>query len=569
MENYIDLINAYLRKLLSQGEVLAFDKRLQTDAEFNAIYKEHLVILNGIRRIELSEEIKEARQSYVRTKWLKYLGFSIGILFVSILVFSLIRKSQNAEILNPTENNTVEFVSDSTKTAIVNVVEHNIDTISKEKEAIVKETSKTGNVIVSKKEAVDNSPEYNLIAFLKPYKKQSQKRKVNTEKSASIIFKEGTKILIPANAFLDAKTGKPVIGKIDLEVKEFYKLSDILMANLTTKSNDKILETGGMLYIDATLNGSELKLKPEKSINIVFKNSGKERMQLFYGEELDNRINWKLNEELESIEVNEVTIEVEEVKDYLIGSFNVREIPTYNGCEDQDKDCTIKEITKFISRKFNTEIISGRKRIRIIIKVDETGKVTQVLTSNLDSILKEELNRVLMALPQMIPAKNNGKPIASQLLFPIVLSDGIDELIVTNSLTGTIIANPKFGRDEDGSTLNSPKLGWINCDRFVNSRKKKIKYKLKIKDSEGANVKMIFKSISSVLPSKKSNGEYSFGDIPIDEDVILLAIKKKGNQLFLGIKEVKTKAISEIDLNFKEVTVDELKTELIKLNNDF
>lgn len=569
MEKYIDLINAYLQKTLSESEILAFETKLQTDTEFNTTYQEHLVILNGIQRVEISEQIKEARQNYVKAKWLKYLGISIGILLVSILAYSLIRTSPNVESSNPSENNAVEFVSDSIKIEIDTIVEFKTHTILAEKEKIIKEATKTDNVIVAKKEVIDKSTASNVIAFLKPYQKLSENKKINTEEDVLITFKEGTKISIPANAFIDAKTGKPITGKIDLEVKEFYKLSDILMANLTTKSDDKILETGGMLYIDATQNGSKLKLKPEKKINIVFKNSGKEGMQLFSGEERDSGINWLLNEQLESLEVDELIGEVEAVEVNPAVSVRFGVTPTYNGCEDQDKDCTINEITKFMSRKFNTEIISGRQRIYAMFKVDETGTVTEVRTRNADSILDLEFKRILMTLPQMKPAKKNGKAIASQLVFPIVISDGLDDLIVNNSLTGTITTNPTLGRRENGSSLNSPKLGWINCDRFVRSKKKKIKYKLKIKDSEGANVKMIFKSINSVLPSRRINGDYSFGEIPIDEEVILLVIKKKGDKLYLGFKDLKTKAVSELDLEFKEVTIDELKAELMKLNKTF
>ena len=133
MEKYIDLINAYLQKSLSESEILAFETKLQTDIEFNSIYKEHLVILKGISRMELKAEINDARQSYVRTKWLKYLGISIGIIIISFFAYNLITTSQNSKNQNSSENNTVEFVSDSIYKEQIEVVETVIDTISTEK----------------------------------------------------------------------------------------------------------------------------------------------------------------------------------------------------------------------------------------------------------------------------------------------------------------------------------------------------------------------------------------------------------------------------------------------------
>lgn len=584
MENYIDLINAYLNKSLSQVEVLEFEKRLQTDSEFTSIYKEHIVFLNGIERVNIIEDISKAKQNYIRAKWLKYFGITIGILLISILAYSIITKSKNVENSILPANNIIEFVSDSIETESEDKVKIPIDTIS-----IENVISKPKVNIVSKKEVVDtilikddfesvNSTEMDIISFLKSVEQAPQSISINSEENFEMTLKEGTKISIPKDAFIDVKTGKSVSGEIDLKIKEYYKLSDILLANLSTKSDDRLLETGGMLFIEANKNGSKLKLKPEKELRIVFNNRGKENMQLFEGEKIDDNINWVLSNEVETNVTDELIGEFEEVNPVAVSltevPFQIKDIPTYKGCEEKTNDCTLNKIREHVSRKFDTDIIeelniSGRKRISTIIKFDEKGNVFEVVTSNLEPLLEEEVNRVLMDLPQMIPAKKNGKAIASQLLLPITLSDGIDELIGVKSDSATIVLNSKLGAVDNGYTLNSPKLGWINCDRFVRSKKRKIKYKLKIKDAEGANVKMIFKSISSVLPSKRINEDYSFGEIPINEDVILLAIKKRGEKLFLGIKDVMTQAVSELDIEFKEVTVAELKVELKKLNSTF
>ncbi|EDP70973.1 hypothetical protein FBALC1_00777 [Flavobacteriales bacterium ALC-1] len=589
MENYIDLINAYLNKTLSKAEVLSFENKLQTDSEFTAIYKEHIVVLSGIERVNLIEEISSAKQNYIRSKWLKYLGISIGIILISILAYNLIAKSQNIENSNPINNNTVEFVLDSTKTKTETEKEVSVKIIS-DTVSIEKVISKPKVNITSEKETieviykkddfeVENSTKNNIISFFKSVEKTPQSISLSNEEYFEITLKEGTKISIPKNAFVDEKTGKSVSGKIDIDIKEYYELSDILLANLSTKSDDELLETGGMLYIEASKNGSKLNLKPNKELGIVFNNSGKENMQLFEGEKVNDNINWVLRDKIEVNVIDELTGEIQQEAEPVAISlksipFSVEDMPVYSGCEKEGNECTFQKIRAHVSRKFNTDIIeelniTGQRRINTIIKFDEAGNITEVVTSNLEPLLRDEVNKVLMDLPQMIPAKKNKKAIASQLLFPIVLSNGFDEFLGVKPENATIVLNSRLGEVDNGYALNSPKLGWINCDRFVRSKKKKIKYKLKIKDSEGANVKMIFKSISSVLPSKRIDNQISFGEIPIDEDVILLAIKKKGDKLYLGIKDVTTKAVSELDLSFKEVTVDELKNELIKLNKTF
>ena len=94
------------------------------------------------------------------------------------------------------------------------------------------------------------------ISFIKP----PQKLKVNAQKDTTIVCKEGTKLSIKANSFVNVN-GDLIKGNIDLNVTEYYKLSDMLLANLSTTSNGEQLETGGMLNIKASKEGELLKLK--------------------------------------------------------------------------------------------------------------------------------------------------------------------------------------------------------------------------------------------------------------------------------------------------------------------
>jgi len=115
-------------------------------------------------------------------------------------------------------------------------------------------------------------------------------------------------------------------------------------------------------------------------------------------------------------------------------------------------------------------------------------------------------------------------------------------------------------------TLN---LGWINCDRFINGRTQRIKYSIKDADNNKTVVSMIFKSINSVLPSRNINGVHSFGTVGKNENVVLVAIKKDNDKLYFDAVETKTQEDPDIKFNFKEVTVEELKDELKKLNKLF
>ncbi len=123
-------------------------------------------------------------------------------------------------------------------------------------------------------------------------------------------------------------------------------------------------------------------------------------------------------------------------------------------------------------------------------------------------------------------------------------------------------------RDVGNYILKTSNLGWINCDRFINGRTKRIKYKLKVKNADGASISMVFKSMNSVLPSWYTNGSYDFQTVIANEDIVLVAIKRENGRLYYDTVETKTEANPTVDFDFKEVRITELKKQLDHLNNE-
>jgi len=59
--------------------------------------------------------------------------------------------------------------------------------------------------------------------------------------------------------------------KISLELKEFYNISDLIKNNIRTITQDnELLESSGVIYLNFTKNGEELKLKDSTNISIRF-----------------------------------------------------------------------------------------------------------------------------------------------------------------------------------------------------------------------------------------------------------------------------------------------------------
>jgi mono/diheme cytochrome c family protein len=89
-------------------------------------------------------------------------------------------------------------------------------------------------------------------------------------------------------------------GPIDIEIKEAYSPAEIVYAGLTTESDGRLLESGGMVYFNAKRNNKQVKLLKSVGISVPTNYVNKE-MKLFKGEEkLDRTINWKDPEPLDS-----------------------------------------------------------------------------------------------------------------------------------------------------------------------------------------------------------------------------------------------------------------------------
>ncbi|WP_250433763.1 energy transducer TonB [Hanstruepera flava] len=610
---HIELITRYLNGELTLSESQAFEERLRTDIDFKQLFNEQKTIIQGIKRAGLKEDIAIARQRYFTAKWLKIIGVSGTVILALIVVGALWFNKPNSEPTPIQDNISLEIEEapkiETSSAPEIEVLNVQTDTIKSDEPTIsnmkssdlaneveqnpikkeVEETEEMATILndsLIENEPVDavNTRHQSLNSFFEAVKKKPQVIEIHVEEKTSLTLDEGTTITIPKHAFVDEKTNRLVRGRVQLEVTEYYKLSDMLLGNLSTTSNGEALETGGMLYINATKNGKKLKLQKQISLAFPF-TKPKPDMQLFSGKKNDGNINWIPNgnrkitaETLESLDFN---VEV---------PFNIVEnVPLFPGCEEfstnaERKQCFNDKIQEEFFKKFNLKIaedlnLTGKVFVNSFFKINEEGQITDIRTRASDAALGREAIRVLKTFPKMQPALQRGQVVTVPYFFPfetmmegktrprasVIINDinGIEERIVSKDSVRV------SSSDMSSYAFSNTNLGWINCDRFVNGWKNKIKYKFKIKNAEGANVKMVFKSLNSILPSKTVNNQVDFGLVPKDEEIVLVAIKKENDTFYLGIKETKIEDISELDFEFKPLTIEELKHEMVKLNDFF
>lgn len=186
--------------------------------------------------------------------------------------------------------------------------------------------------------------------------KKPQSFSFDASEDKTIVGKEGTKITIAANSLVSEKTGKPVSGKVCLKLTEYYKISDMLIANLSTTSDGKLLETGGMINVEAYANGEKLKLKDGAAADVVFPTRKKDdEMKLFNGVIGKNGvINWKIlvKKDVERKTEDEVLEDIEPI--IIINKRNIKDIKVQNNVGVTSYVPTKKEAKEFSDTVFSS-----------------------------------------------------------------------------------------------------------------------------------------------------------------------------------------------------------------------
>ena len=136
----------------------------------------------------------------------------------------------------------------------------------------------------------DGSHNRNSAPFINPpiaaNNIQTISYRVNTGSDSTITYTSGSKIHIPANAFLDAR-GNNVKGDVDIHYREFKKVSEVFLSGIPmtydSAGEQYHFESAGMMEISATQNGNSLKPNPNALITVDMVSFNKEnRFNTYY-----------------------------------------------------------------------------------------------------------------------------------------------------------------------------------------------------------------------------------------------------------------------------------------------
>jgi len=544
----IELINKYIEGTLSELEKQDVIHRLATDLEFKTLYQDQLSLIEGVKRAAIRKEIGQAKRKYKFQKITNIIGLTLlTIAIVSIVIFAFSKKQ-------PTESKTLIEIHEVVKA----------EPILEEKEVVIETDSvKTTTNIFTEEintEAIPYAePEEEWRDVFDHSKKQPQSYKFKAEDGIEFTANEGTKVIIELNSFIQENTRKVVTGEVKIKIREFYTLPDIIKANLSTKSYDNLLETGGMLFIEAFSNDQKCILAEDKEIVIKFPfKREKEGMKLFTATKVIDTMNWNLNKQ-EPI-ITKIANEIDNEPFISAIEYTLSKDSIGSGIIIRPKDS--RALVPFSKESYYTYFEGKTFSINF-------GKIPAKAKNGFSYTPRASIGAPNDQLKPGIYWDNVGETYYTVVEGNKVVSlnIGITPKIAKGDTTYIKRENPKpdlkkvTENDISNYVLRSANLGWINCDRFINSKKAKIKFKVKRGKNDNIKSKLIFKNYRSVLSGKKDGNLTSFNGVPIGEKVLILAIKKEEGKFYLAINETVTSNKTS-DFQFEEVTLNLLNKKI-------
>lgn len=137
----------------------------------------------------------------------------------------------------------------------------------------------------------------NIDELLNQLGPQMQYVTIDNSIDQNITLKDGTDIFIPAKCIVYADGSGEVNGLVTIEVKESYDVIDFVAENLHTKTADEMLQTGGMIYINAKANNKQVGIKTGQMLDITYPEKAiATDMSLYEAVPTDEGVSWALTD---------------------------------------------------------------------------------------------------------------------------------------------------------------------------------------------------------------------------------------------------------------------------------
>ncbi|MEM7036861.1 MAG: hypothetical protein AAF570_07780 [Bacteroidota bacterium] len=405
-------------------------------------------------------------------------------------------------------------------------------------------------------------------------------KRVDTNKPTVLLGEHGTELLIPPNAFVDQQ-GNPVAGEVIVNFTEVYEKSDLILSNLPTMSNGRMLESGGVVYIEAMADGEQLKLAEGKSVLINFPGGRTEGMEMFKGAyDAEGTMNW--------IPMADAAGKYEDMKDNL-PTANTAAMPmmTAFGKADPltfgfaDGKSTVPGYLYAVLEK--NYACRGLDRIYVEVQVDEGGQVSRAKTlTGKNACYRLAVEEAVKTIPWDVDKLNGRKTFYFELKPDVPATGDEGENLFASAVgkpmltaaeieeTMAAYVDRERARNFTKEAFQVTSLGWINCDRFSRDPNPRVVATISLDDpkmSSNSKVFMVFEDMRSVIEAYPNGANsWQFSNIPENRKVKVVALSyMPGDGPYISVRDMKVKAGDLGPSAMKKTTVDQVDMALSRL----
>lgn len=426
---------------------------------------------------------------------------------------------------------------------------------------------------------------------------------ISAEESIALSGKDGTTIWIPSDLFVH-QDGRSAQGDIQLEMREAYTYADMIAQGLSTHSGASMLETGGMVYLEARSGDEKLQIREGGEL-LVSMPTGEQLpgMQLFTGETdaNGNLLDWTPTGQ--GFKTNKMaTLRIADppaMPDIHTGLTLFKYDLSGEPVEPSKPRAPIyptepKRESVQYNPGFFKKMMMGRKKIEAREEAIYAKKLEQYETrlERYPALLaahEKEMEGYAEELAQYQEAKLayeaglKAQWQAHQQRQREKYKEAYK--IAEVKFRRTLEAYEKYKAKKiaayeaaveqgpmDQKSLKSyffavNKMGWINCDRFYEVAAADKEELLVMDDDEQEEmIFVLFTDIRSALRTTRGEGFYKTRSVPKGANAKVIGLKVKNGQPLLAIKDITVGELDQIELKYEARRLSEIRETMALLD---
>lgn len=415
---------------------------------------------------------------------------------------------------------------------------------------------------------------------------------LDNSKDTLVFGPKGTGLFFEKGSF-ELPDGTAPTGNISIRIRECYTLSDMVRENLSTTSGGRLLESGGMVQVTAFAGSRELRLKQGKKFIIHFPRdtaAPKKPMALFYANGDKGGVkDWKAD----SASLVTMRAGLYDVTYFSSDTLMVGLTKYLRFKSPESKDLADYFHENFDASRLKNDTADPMERLYVVkFLLQADGKLTNLTIANIryggsnmiDSTTGQKkswaydepyLREFFGQLPEFdlsATGVNSRKLIDSRQAFYIGIAREVPDYM--DNETYNRLFREQFNRFRnkpitgvDQAELNyyifsCSKLGWINCDYFWDVPDAKIDYYVEAGSQAEQDVKLVFKKAKSIMQGAREGDRFVFNNVPVNQDVRIVAITSEGNRSLMATADTKTGTQPFSRLHYEPFSISELEKRL-------